>query len=63
MADNEQGEPGVTTAIIDRSEFDAYLMLFGRVVVRPRHAQTPTPQQAVTNTQARRGAASNPATS
>ena len=59
MTDNEQGGPGDTTAI-ERSEFDAYLMLLGRVVVRPRKAQTPALQPAVTNTPARSGAASNP---
>ena len=52
MTDNEQGEPGATTAIIDRSEFDAYLMLFGRVVVR-RDEQTPALRPPATNTPAR----------
>ncbi len=60
MTDNEQGEPGGTTAITDRSEFDAYRMLLGRVVVRPRQAQPPALQPAVTSTPAHSGAASNP---
>ena len=59
MMDSEQGDPGGTTAIIDRSEFDAYRMLLGRVVVRPRPAQPPALQPAVTSTPAQSGAASN----
>ena len=59
MMDSEQGDPGGTTAITDRSEFDAYRMLLGRVVVRPRPAQPPALQPAVTSTPAQSGAASN----